>query len=229
MGLNALRIDSQLQIPWNEDGAEETLFLTSSGTPDVEATVLPDKWARYSAAYRELRPSHGVFVSADFKVTFSSATFTAFVPKPGDRAYWDGLTCPAVVLSVQSNDLLRFYDLTVRDLVLSYDLRSSCTVYRPTVSADASGLRSVTFASLYADVPCALSPESWQQEVLTDDQLIRRQRYTAYLMKTTDVPTINLKAGDVIDIDSVRYEVIGQPTVIEYDTLISATLERKDP
>lgn len=229
MGISALRIDSQLQIPWNQDAAADTLFLTSSGTPDVEASIAPDLWSRYPAPYSQARPSDGVFVQADYKVTFSSATFTAFNLKPGDRAYWDGLTCPTVVLSATRNDMLRYWDLTCRDLVLSYDLRTQCTVYRPTVAADSSGLRSVSFTSLYADVPCAIEPQGWSQEVMTDDQLIRRQRYTVYLLKTHTVPAVALKAGDVLDVSSVRYEVIGQEQVSEYDTLITVTVERKDP
>ena len=229
MGISALAFDSQLLIPWNQDRSQDTLVLTSTGSPDVDASLPPDTWSRYSASYREAKPSHGVFVQADYKVTFSSLTFTAFVPKPGDRAWWDGLTCSGVVTSVQQNDFMQYYDLTVRDLVLSYDLRSECTVQRPTVAPDGSGLRSMTLADLYSDVPCALQPEAWQQETLTDDQLIRRQSYTIYLLKTAAAPDIVLKAGDVVTVDGVIYEVTGQQVVIEYDTLVTVSVERKDP
>lgn len=227
MGISAVRIDSQLQLPWAEDGEMVLISVRDGG--NVEAVFAGGSWCKYAATYRESKPSDGVYTQGDYKITFSAATFTDFTPKVGDYVWWEDLDCEAVVLSsVIGNGLLRFYDLSVRDLVLAYDLRYEATIYRPTVSHDASGLRSVTFTAIYADVPAAIHEEQWNQET-TDDQLMRVQRYTVYLGTTAAIPSVAVKAGDVVDIESVRYEIVGQVTVGAIDTLTTLSVVRKDP
>lgn len=223
MGISAIRLDSQLQIPWNED--ESDLTVTSvRDTGNVAATVPADSWSKYTGTYREARPSSGVFTSADYKITFSSLTFTDFAIKVRDTVSWDGLDNPAVVVAVGTNALLQYYDLTVRDLVLAYDLRSSGDVLRPADAPTADGLRSVTFDAVYASVPCRLQPDGWQEEPDSDGRLLRRQRYTCYLGTV-----VNAFAGDVLVVDSVRYDVVGSSVVSAFDTLTTLTVQRFDP
>ena len=222
MGISDFAFDTQSLLLWNQD--DSPLVVTSVRTAgDVSATIAAGSWSRYTATFRESRPSKGIFAQGDYKVTFGFTSLTDFAPKPGDKLEWNGLENPARVLAVSSNEMLRYYDLQVRDLVLAYDLRSEVTVYRPTVSADSSGLRSRSLSAVYSEITGTLHADGWQQEPATAGRLLKRDRYTAYLAPTD---TLTLLAGDLLDVAGVKYEITGNPVISAIDTLITVTCTR---
>ena len=214
-----LQFDTQALLPWNETG----FAYVSVGTEGVLTATIASA-SRYALGTKEAARSNGVYLNTDEVVTFAldepALLAEGITPKPRDTVEPPG-ECPRVVLDVQPNRFLKFWRLTVRDLVVAYDLRDLLTVKRstPTPQADGSRLRNPSNAAV--DVPGRLQPEEWQRELDTDQRVTTRRRYTAYLGQA-----LVLEAGDTIVLDDTEYEVTGQSDISQLDSLTRVSCER---
>jgi hypothetical protein len=216
-------IDSQALLPWNED--TPLAYTSTRNSGDVAGTVAI--YSRYELGVSEAAVSNGVFLKNDEVLTFAlgalvDGTGTAFDPKPRDFATPSGKAA-RVVLEVAEYRMLRYWSLKVRDLILAYDLHDSATVSRPAPTAAATGMRTPALATLAAAVPCRLQPEETARELDTMAKSTSRKGYTAYLGQA-----LALLAGDVITVSGVKYEVLEQSKIANFDTLASVACERLD-
>lgn len=222
-----LSFDSQQFLPWNE--ADGSLRVTSVRPNSSDEWDEVSPFAAYPGQVREARPSNGVFQIEECVFTFGLDA-VQFAPKPRDTVLWDRVSTAYAwaqdtftVKSVQRADLLRFWRLDCFRLVAHADLCDTIAVYRPTVTAGSDGLRSRTVAAVsgYGTVAGRLQPEGWEQESDTDGRVLRRQRFTAYLSEA-----VALLHGDILRVNSVDYEVIGQGMIDQYDQFTTATCTR---
>lgn len=192
-----LQIDTQSYLPWNEAGFAYTSVRDSGNVTATIATA-----SRYPMAVGEAAASNGVYLKGDEKITFALSAL-AFPPKPRDMIVPPGETTSAVVLETTKYSFLKFWELLVRNLILAYDLRETCTIKRPTVSAGTGGLRSATFTDIATSVPCKLN---WDRTAFDQDGTLGRftgkKQYTLWLGQRTET-----QAGDIVEVSSVQYEV----------------------
>ena len=212
----SLAFDTQSLMPWSEsDGV-----YTSTRPNSADATALVASYCRYSGMRGEAVPSDGVYLHEDETVTFASNALP-WEPKPQDTFTPSGDT-PRVVIAVNDNRFLKYWKLTVRNLILSYDLQQSAIIYRPNVTASVSGLRLANLAVLRAATPCRLQPITMSAAAgRFAGKLLTRLAFDCYL----GVP-IRLLAGDVIEVESVKYEVTEQSEIDRLDTLTTVRCER---
>lgn len=209
---------TQVLMPWNETTAFSYVSKRNSG--DVSATI--SLGARYQMTEQEAAKSNGVYTKYDVKITFDFAAISNGVePKVRDTITPTEDTYPLVVISVTTNPLLQFYDLLARDLRIVYDLQDQCNILRAVPTPGGGGQRSPTYSTLAANQSCRLQPESMGVEMQTVGKILTRNRHSLYLATQTV-----LQAMDVIEVNSVKYEVTGQVNVSQFDTLTTATVER---
>lgn len=192
----SLQFATQSLLAWNE---ADLGYVSVRNSGNVTATV--ETFARYSLGIKEAAKSLGAYQAQDEKITFGFDEL-AFDPKPGDLVTPSGLS-QRVVLNATPNRMMQFWDLMVRDLVLVYDLRDTCSIKRPTVSAGTGGLRAATFADVATSVPCKLN---WDRTAFDQDGALGRftgkKQYTLWLGQRTET-----QAGDIVEVSSVQYEV----------------------
>lgn len=208
--------NTQSFLPW----ATETATVDyRQKDPAYSNTLTTTKAARYLISLKEAASSNGVYLVGDERFTLDTADITD-QPRPGDRLVHNDRNL--VILDCTGSPWLQFWNVTVRDLILQYDLRDSAVIRRPDPTPDAAGLRNPNQAVLALNVPCNLQTET--SEMVKDidtGRVITRTQYTCYL----GVP-INLLAGDVIEVEGVQYEVDRQSDISRIDTLTKASCTR---
>jgi len=199
-------------LPW----ATESVVFASTGTATTE-TVTNCGVKGINA--KEAAKSNGVYVNGDITIEVST-TAPAFTLKPRDTATWNGTAY--TILDVNTEAWLEFRQVTARNPAIAYDLRQSATVYRPEPDTDAAAMRIPNFAAVYTAIDCRLQPGSREQE-FGDLGEKTRQTFTIYFGSA-----VTLKAGDIVEVDSVRYEVKSQTVIESLAELCSATCDRID-
>lgn len=182
-------------------------------------TLTTTKAARYLINLKEAASSNGVYLIGDERFTLDTTDITD-QPRPGDRLIHANRNL--VILDCTGSPWLQFWNVTVRDLILQYDLRDSAIIRRPSPTPNAAGIRTPNQKVLARDVPCNLQADTSQMEKDQDTgRTITRTQYNCYI----GIP-IDLLAGDVIDIDGVQYEVDRQSDISKIDTLTRASCSR---
>lgn len=176
---------------------------------------------RRAVASREVLASAGVYTASDLVWLIPAAVLPSGVaPKPADQVR-DADSVDWTILEIQP--LGKFgntWRLVTRSLVLAADLRQTCDVLRPSFAQDTVGQRSPVFAVPYEDVPCRL------QETRHDVQDFQggpndRREYSLWVGQR-----LTLRAGDVVEIASVRYDVLGSGDWDRIDRLGEVRVQR---
>lgn len=216
-------IESQALLQW----PEAVDYTSARGTGDVVLAGLSA--GVYRVGLREAAKSNGVYLASDIRVELGMGDLAdgdaEFPPKPRDVVAWTDTPGAAepddhVVIDVSGDKWLRFWVVTARCPKIAYDLRQWCTVQRPNPTGTASGLRTRTLTDLAADVDCRLQPEANEVEPDTLGGVTTRRRFAAFLAGSHD-----LRAGDVLLSEGVRYEVTGQGDIDDLGVLTRVTCE----
>lgn len=170
---------------------------------------------RRAVTHREVIASGGAYTASDLVWLVPNELLPTGVPiKPADQIR-DAAAVDWAVLEVNPRGKFgNTWRLVTRSLVLAADLRSECDVLRPSFAQDAAGQRAPVFAVPYSDVPCRLQEQ--KHDSLTDYQggPNDRREYALWVGSR-----LVLRAGDVIQIDSVRYDVAGSGSWDRLDQL----------
>jgi hypothetical protein len=211
-----MAFDTQPDSPWSSDGY--SFVSVRPNSTNVPVTLNSVNW--YPGKYSQAQTSDGVYVQADARATFALDSI-AFDPKPRDTITPPG-DRPHVILSVVKAPYMKFWKVTARDLLLAYDLRSSGTIQRATVTPGADALRNASYSTLEANVPIRIQVQSTDAEKETDGGFTTRTIAKAFM----DTSTI-LKAGDLIVVSGVSWTVLSESGV-NYDSLTIADVSRTE-
>lgn len=204
-------IASQRFIPWLE------AVTVTSVRPNSSDVVTPTTAGVHRQGGGEAAPSRGVYTKYDVLFTFSQDDLT-FTPKPRDTVLWKGDTY--TVLSVDGSDLLKFWRLTARNLILAADLRQTGTLSRPNTAQDTT-LRPgrASYTTVTASIPCRVQPTTGT----AGDALGKRtipQQYSCIVGEQLDA-----RAGDRFTVGADNYSVIASNNPERIDELQTLTLE----
>jgi len=207
---------TQSFLPW----ATETATVDyRQKDPAYSNTLTTAKAARYLISLKEAASSNGVYLIGDERFTLDMADITD-QPRPGDRLIHNNRNL--VILDCTGSPWMQFWNVTVRDLILQYDLRDTAIIRRPSPTPNAAGIRTPNQKVLAREVPCNLQPDTSQMEKDIDTgRVITRTQYSCFI----GIP-IDLLAGDVIEVDGVQYEVDRQSDISKIDTLTRASCSR---
>lgn len=207
---------TQSLLPW----ATETATVDyRQKDPAYSNTLTTAKAARYLISLKEAASSNGVYLIGDERFTLDMVDITD-QPRPGDRLIHNNRNL--VILDCTGSPWMQFWNVTVRDLILQYDLRDTAIIRRPSPTPDAAGIRTPNQKVLAREVPCKLQPDTSQMEKDIDTgRVITRTQYSCFI----GIP-IELLAGDVIEVDGVQYEVDRQSDISKIDTLTRASCSR---
>lgn len=207
---------TQSLLPW----ATETATIDyRQKDPAYSNTLTTSKAARYLISLKEAASSNGVYLIGDERFTLDMADITD-QPRPGDRLIHNNRNL--VILDCTGSPWMQFWNVTVRDLILQYDLRDTAIIRRPSPTPNAAGIRTPNQKVLAREVPCNLQPDTSQMEKDIDTgRVITRTQYSCFI----GIP-IDLLAGDVIEVDGVQYEVDRQSDISKIDTLTKASCSR---
>lgn len=207
---------TQTVLPW----ATETATVDyRQKDPAYSNTLTTSKAARYLISLKEAASSNGVYLIGDERFTLDTADITD-QPRPGDRLIHNNRNL--VILDCTGSPWMQFWNVTVRDLILQYDLRDTAIIRRPSPTPDAAGIRTPNQKVLAREVPCKLQPDTSQMEKDIDTgRTITRTQYSCFI----GIP-IDLLAGDVVEVDGVQYEVDRQSDISKIDTLTRASCSR---
>jgi hypothetical protein len=209
-------IDTQAYMPWAE--ATAATYTSTRTAGDATATLPAGGWCRYTLGEVEAAVSNGVYLRTDETVTFALDALP-WEPKPRDTLAPAGLSA-RVVLDVSPYRFLKFWSVKVRDLVLAYDLRDTCTVRRSNPAPDDAGRRDRNPTDPHAGVPCRLQPLDAETD-LAGDRVDQRRRYACFLGQA-----LTLDPGDTLVVGGVEYEATGQSEIDRFDTLTRVACER---
>lgn len=159
-------------------------------------------------------PSTGAETSnAEFMIVADELILSgsAITPRIGDtiEAAINSLTVDYVVVPVnQGESCWNWLDEQTR---LVYQIKATATpwttatVYRPAATSAADGLRVANLAAVYAGMQVKFIPSGGRFET-TENRVTTRKKYKA-MFRTN---TVELLAGDVIDVSGTKYEITGQ-------------------
>ncbi len=128
-----------------------------------------------------------------------------------------------VITSVSGSPWLKFWTLEAQYPSLAGILDQMADVLRATNTPTDEGFRSPSFTEAYDDVPCRLQPDSRQREWDTAGGVKTRSRFVCVFGSA-----VTLNAGDVIDVNGVKYEVTEQSEIESLGLLTFAACERID-
>lgn len=175
---------------------------------------------RYPMSLKESQASNGVYRTDDIIWTSDTATFNiaSLVPKPRDYITADGNTY--TVLEAIKSPIASFYKLITRDLSLANGLTDTITIQTATISIDASGGITKSWAAVHTSIAARVQPEqttAFEERGIKSSQV----RYQVFVAVN---PTVTNSAGDwgrivfgsdTLEIDGLtRSEQIGELAVI---------------
>ena len=102
-------------------------------------------------------------------------------------------------------------------------MTGTATAQRPTITADAYGGESATFAAVISDFPCTLQPTGGK-EVLENDQRIMVRTFNLY----TPTDITSLRAADRVVFNSANYLVESVEDMAGRGTHFKIRLTKKD-
>lgn len=196
--------------------AARGLSLTyTRGSDSVTLTGWPGNTSPNLFARIQAEPSSGSETSnacfmmavADLEINGSAIT-----PRIGDEieATIEGTAMSFVVMPPnQGEQAWRYSDEQTRQVLRVYATPTpwqTATVYRPSVSAGAGGLRSASLVAVYASTLVKFVPQGGDFEV--NGRVSTFSNYKAYFATNA----VDLYAGDVIEVSSVKYQITGQVT-----------------
>ena len=195
----------------------ETLTYTRVGTASTTSVT----GTRHLKGTAEGRTSYGVY--AIQRELFTVATDAlAFTPKMRDTVTPSGL--PArVITGVSGSAFLKFWTLEAQYPSLADDLDQVATVYRPAPAPTTTGMREPNLATVYTSQAVRLQPDTREREWDTAGKVTTRAKYVCVFGAA-----VVLNAGDVVEVSSVKYEVVSQGEIESLGVLTFASCERLD-
>jgi hypothetical protein len=169
---------------------------------------------------REAAASGGVYTTQDRVWLIPAELISGTTPKLGDLIR----TAANVDWTILSIDPLgkfgNTYRLTTRNLKLVAGLTQTARVLRPSTAVDSAGQRNPTFTEVYANLACKLQEQSHGLPEFQGGSTDRRE-YMLYVGTR-----LILLAGDVVEINSKRYDVVGSGSWDRIDQLGEVRLVR---
>jgi len=177
--------------------------------------------ARYPKGSGEGATSLGVYTIKKETYTFDVSALS-FAPKPRDTLTpADGVA--RVITDVTEAPFLNFWKCEAQVPELASDLDQSATVYRPAPTPTAVGLTAANLAAIYTDTPCRLQPmgRTFEPVESLGKSMVTRAAYRAIFSAS-----VVLNAGDVIEVEGVKYEATGQQEIESLGVLTFAECTR---
>lgn len=204
-------IDTQATI--NAAWGESLTYTRGGGGGDTSVTG-----TRHLLGTTEGATSYGVYQIQ--RELFTLATdAVAFTPRLRDAITPTGLTA-RVVTSVSGSPFLKFWKLEAQYPSLIDDLDETAAVRRASNAPTNEGLRNPTYSTV-ATVACRLQPDTREREFDTIGRVSTRAKFTAVFGSA-----VTLNAGDIVEVSSVKYEVVRQSEVESLGLLTFASVER---
>lgn len=199
----------------------EAVTLRESATSGYTEHAIT-KAKRRAVTTREQAASGGVYLASDVVWLIPNELLPSGVePKPADQIE-DADGVQWTIIEIQPRGKFgNTWRLVTRNLILAADLRSEADVLRPSFAVDNAAQRAPVFAQVYADVPCRLQ-EVDHQIADVDGGSTDHREYMLYVGQR-----LVLRAGDVIEIASVRYDVTGAGSWDRIDRLGEVRLTRR--
>lgn len=174
---------------------------------------------RRAPTWKEQTASAGAYTAKNLVWLAPAAAFSV-TPKAGDQIR-DGSSVDHTVLEATLGKWGLTWRLVTIALALVEGLRSTCDVLRPDDTARADGKRSPTWLTPYSDVPCRVQEVTAAREGATAGGVSARRRFAVYLGQQ-----LALREGDVLEVDSVRYDFVSAESFSRLDQLYVANAER---
>jgi hypothetical protein len=131
------------------------------------------------------------------------------------------VTPARVVTSVSGSPWLKFWKVEAQYPSLATALDQTATVYRPAPTATAEGFRTPNLATVYSSQLVRLQPDSRAREFDVMGKVTTRAKYVCVFGSA-----VTLNAGDVVEVSSVKYEVVEQSEIESLGLLTFAAVER---
>ena len=165
--------------------------------------------------------SYGVYTIERELFTLATDAI-AFTPKLRDTIA-PANTTARVVMGVSGSPFLKFWTFEAQYPSLADDLDQSADVERATTAPTAEGLRNPTYTNVYTAVACRLQPDGRVREM---DLLGGVKTVSSFVCVFGSA--VVLKAGDLIEVSGVKYEVTEQSEVESLGLLTFAACQRID-
>lgn len=202
-------------------GARPVTLSRTSNTGHREQ-VEACKALRRPIGFKELVPSGGAYVSRDVVFLIPDALVSRFRPRLRDQIvdHQDKEYTTYTILEANLNVYASVWRCIARNLVLEYDLTGSLKVLRPSHDQDVTGHRDPEFTAVYEDIPCRVQEisstvgEAWDMASHTRD-------YTLFVGEK-----LELSAQDVLEVDGVKYDLVGTANWDRIDLLGEVRVRR---
>lgn len=122
---------------------------------------------------------------------------------------------------MSGSPFLKFWTLEAQYPSLADDLDQVATVKRPAPTPTDGGMRTPNLATVYSSQACRLQPDTREREWDTAGRVTTRAKYVCVFGAA-----VELNAGDVVEISSVKYEVVSQGEIESLGVLAFAAVER---
>lgn len=193
----------------------EPLTYVRGGTGTTHAVT----GGRHLQGTAEGATSYGVYLIQKERITLATDALP-FDPRPRDTVGPVG-RCARTVISVGGSPFIKFWTLEVQYPCLVDDLDAVATVYRPSPTPTDEGFRNPGLAAVYSNAAVRLQPDTRTREWDTAGKVTTRAKFQAIFGSA-----VTLNAGDVVEVSSVRYEVVEQSEIESLGVLTFAACER---
>ncbi len=177
---------------------------------------------RYIQGEEDVVGSYGVYTVRREVYTIASDGIP-FEPHLRDTITRAKETGARVVTEVGGSPFLKFWKLSTSYPTLYDQLDQTATVYRANAAPDSLGLRDTSETAAYSSVLCRLQPVEYERDLDAAAREVTRKRY-----RWISGTAVTLRAGDTVEVSSVRYEVTKQSEVESLGLLTFAEVERID-
>lgn len=165
--------------------------------------------------------SYGVYTVRRETYTLATDAISGWTPKLRDTITPSGLSARVITSIAPSSPWLKFWKVQTEYPSLADDLDQSADVERATTAPTAEGLRSPTYTNAYTAVACRLQPDGRVREM---DLLGGVKTVSSFVCVFGSA--VVLKAGDLIEVSGVKYEVTEQSEVESLGVLTFAACQR---
>lgn len=193
----------------------EPLVYTRGGTGTTHQVT----GTRHLKGTAEGANSYGTYLIQKELYTVASDALP-FDPRPRDTIAPAG-KYPRVVLSISGSPWLKFWTLEAQYPTLVDDLDALATVYRPSPTPTDEGFTNPNLSAVYTNTAVRLQPDKRTREWDTVGRVTTRSRFVCVFGAA-----VTLSAGDVVEVSSVRYEVVEQSEIESLGLLTFAAVER---
>ena len=183
---------------------------------------------RRAPTYKEMAASNGAYTGQDLIWLIPAALLTGAAPKPGDQVL-DAKANAWTALETSLDAVGSVWRLVTRNLVIAWQLKDSISIEQSTISYDADGAATRTWAAIYSSLAARVQP---RQSEIAEERGLRGQQIVCdvYLSQQvvidvrecrvvwTDVSGFAGTANAVLYLDLISYrnaQQIGELPVLE--------------